>query len=583
MSNAISAKTVFNKYETPKELFFYLVELWRKEFEKEEKLGPQLVAELSRLKDCDICWMAGQAVYDGVDCHDVLQVFENTFVNVDHTLDGVLYMYKALYVTMGYVGAAYSLYNLSAELVKQGLPFSSLLLEGLLKSNEPFVTDHIAQIYMGIAPQDFEKVHQELLTLAELPNDFTDGAVIQSLGKIKYHLPDHQKLLKKSLEILSGIEERHDPRLNAKLIAAYESLMKISSVARDRIVEISKNKQPETAYELYLVLLRAYPDEVLQDWYSEILNNLSQVKNINENSRVEIDLLICKMVKSSEYSHIVELFFKDWLIANEYNLYSGPIEASFQSTMYEFRRNVDAFQYIITRLLISDSFEHHCGFSSMVNYFISDKCPAVRLDKIVLKTLKDTDYPFIMKKILGYVCHADLLCTLIMSIFDALPRNKNIQGYVINCFQDHIGYDYPTYAIEFLQNEAKKTKGKIKKEMCTKIVKHIEKTQKNRDDLQFLKELQPPSHQSRLIALTQNRQSQEMMKKAQETSIMNDIVTKVPLKYGMGSFSANRAGFSEVSPLQVFSNSWLLPFSERSNPVYAQYQQFLFRTEKRGK
>jgi len=84
------------------------------------------------------------------------------------------------------------------------------------------------------------------------------------------------------------------------------------------------------------------------------------------------------------------------------------------------------------------------------------------------------------------------------------------------------------------------------------------------------------------VLLEDHKNMQKAMVPAREKSPILSLATKVPLKYGKGSFSFINDKYTQVSKLSSYSSFVELPISERFHPVYAERERLGFRRAKRG-
>lgn len=235
---------------------------------------------------------------------------------------------------------------------------------------------------------------------------------------------------------------------------------------------------------------------------------------------------------------------------------------------------------MITKLFNHDSYKAHSVASELVNFCIIHKIETLRLDKVALKKLNLEDFLYIGRKVLGYVIDPKMQCSLILSIFDASPRKKDLQILVYSFFMSHIGKDYPTSTIKFLKGEIDHIKGKIKINLVQEIINNLGRYQEKRKLLPKIKEFTPPSSQTHKVHLEDARQKRKSMDEIHENSLIN-LFTNIPIKHGGGSFGYSNGGYMPISKFGLHEHYVELPISEISHPVSASIERMGFRLAKR--
>lgn len=82
-----------------------------------------------------------------------------------------------------------------------------------------------------------------------------------------------------------------------------------------------------------------------------------------------------------------------------------------------------------------------------------------------------------------------------------------------------------------------------------------------------LKEFQPPWQHLYLLRLAEHKQQAAMMKKAEESSVLLGLFSRLPLKYGRSFFIEREGEFTEPSKLGSYSLSAEKPRGEMLDPV----------------
>ena len=280
----------------------------------------------------------------------------------------------------------------------------------------------------------------------------------------------------------------------------------------------------------------------------------------------------------------VESFLIQWAIKSDISATANErIGKLFPSTFSTYIRHKAPLETFITNLLNHDDYRAHHLLSDLAHELMFHKIIRLNLDLNILNKLEFEDILYICRKLMGYIIiEADLISSLIFSIFDKNSIDQRTKQLIIDIFSQYLGKDYPKIILEFCNEIISSGNNlSIKIETANIIVESIKKYLAELNSLPHLKELSLSSNQTYQIKLEESREMTDLMEKASEESILQQLATKIPLKYGKSWFNYQHGKYTQPSFLSSFSHSVDVPGSLITHPVSAEMQRITFRMKKR--
>ncbi len=537
---------------------------------------------ISASKDADIASIAADSVENGYNAFHVLTLFRDCFHRLNHNVTSVIKLYEVLFEKTKGDLTSHILFDFSKSIAEESPSFARCLLGELMAVNEAYVFDHIHQIVQGLPNENMYSVYE--YAYQNLMNGRTTYIpyYLQILSQIAQNSWKDNDVSNKTLEILNILEKRDNDESYIALVFGYIRLKLVIKDASQRVLSIASMHRPNTADAIARYLLQTLSESISDPLYPAILTELSKFSADNNGAVEIIDLILVQLSKKRGAEDLASHFLLSWLEHSNYNLSKRSIRKVFDSYYYDLCKSPDEFNRLVTNLFNSDSLSHHAAAASLCRNLNDVQKKVVKLDKDILKKLSKEDHLFIIRKVMAYIFEPETLCVLMMSIYDAAPRNKHMQGYFLQCFQNIIGKEYLSYVTEYLSECRAKTKSKIKIQLCQQVIESLNLRLQAFEKLSYRKELNPSSVEGRLINLETHRLTQKAYNDARMGSPLLSIVSQVPIKYGVGTFFMQDGQPREKSYMHSVSHSMTLPFSERSSPVEAEYERYGFRIAKRG-
>ena len=543
----------------------------------------QTLIELHNSKRVDLCLRAIEAVQQEINVFQITNIIEDVIPQLDLQKDTFIKLLETLFNGNKSTSNNYILYTAVEKLVENQNDFSREVLDALLDCDQPFVFGYISEFFHFLSKPDANAIHKELIHLKEHSSIFVIKAVVIALSNINYEHLDAEHSLIETFDTYEYIKKRNLPEIDYWIVTAYGNLLNTSELASNKLIEYSDNYSTEVDYALSNVLQRSIDGYCEELWFETVLMQLARTKYTDIRTIENIDFVLSQLIRKDK-SDLAEKFFISWVITSNYKKveFEERLDKLFDSTFVAFVSHKTKFQKILTRLFNHDSSHVHWAASELVSYCMIHGIKTLSFDKEELSMLEYQDIKYIGRKVLGYLIHCEMICSLTFSLLDASIRNKKIQALVYTIFNDHIAHDYTASSIAFLKEVVANTKSKIKKQLATQLISNSEQFLEALNSLPRIKEIIPPSQESRIVMKEQAKIMARSIDEAQKDLIFRQICTTLILKQGKGSFTYHNGDYTTPSQLSSISHEMEIPISERNYPVSAFIQSVGFRNAKRG-
>ena len=568
----------------PEKLFIGLQEIWlQRQDNVEDNYANKLIVRLNKGAGIDICEIFNAAIEkDTQRVFNVVFMLKNTLSEMSLVSNTLICLLEKIYNGMLDDYMSYMQYEPLKGLVKQQPTYSRELLDKLLISEKDFVTNYISVLYQEFFKISPNAIQKELCDLKDSENENIIFAVVNALSNLPYGEEQYKPFLDKTLSVYEYIDNRGLPKTAQCLADSYGRLIKHKPEVVRKLSNYLKLNNPDIDYMVSQVLMLNLEVFVKEPWFEDLLLPLSRTKIQHQDIIRNLDFILHGLIVKCDEPELAIDFFEKWVIDSDYQINTERLDKMFMSTFSGFVRDKKRLHALVTNFFNHENPKIHGAVSEIISYCKLHKIQDVRLEKNILKPLNEQDVVFIVRKILGYTIDSQIMCSLVLSILDKSVKSKAVQNIVYDVFTQHIGKNYASSAIDFLEGQEKKTNSKVKLELIDKIIRHIKSRREVYKDLPRLKETMPPSQQSRRIMREQGRVIGRAMKEARKDSIVSQVCRIVPMKYGDGTFSYIDSNFTPVSKLGSHSISEELPFSSSTHIVKFTMEINDFRRAKRG-
>ncbi|MFP5475453.1 MAG: hypothetical protein ACLGJD_17550 [Gammaproteobacteria bacterium] len=238
---------------------------------------------------------------------------------------------------------------------------------------------------------------------------------------------------------------------------------------------------------------------------------------------------------------------------------------------------------VVTQWLLADSKHAAAAVASLLSGVRRTQPMELAFDAELLAEVPDSDLLYLTRRLIGYVIDPEQLLSLALSLLAVPDAPRRVFPFMRSLLIDEIGYDYPGTTIRRLEAVLPTVTDAGTRELLEEIERCLQADIAQLDGLPRLKELAPPPALRRAFVKARAKQMEEAMASAQAGSILQQLVTRVHLKGGEGSFQymPEVQRYTEPMKLKSMSYSFELPRRESLDPVGNAYRMHLNRSTKR--
>ncbi len=575
---SLDFNTIVQLLDKPDELF---VALYKHAHDNKTKAeASMLLAKLNKKHGFAFGQAASEALDAGCSCWTIIDVLRDGFSSLKHHQNDLLPLFEKLYHKTLNDGAAHIQYEYAPSLVKNQPQFAKKLLDLLLKQDSAYICGHVVGLMRARIDGNEASMFGEVLKLRNVPSVHAQYALINVLSGLNYRHPKNKKLVTKAMAALAELEDRKDSQLLPAIAHGYGMMVDAAPTASRKLKEYSGLCLPDVDWQISRVLFHQTKHNK-DNWYNDLLMDLGRTKCEHKGIIDNLDFTLFHLLRHNQDWERVGAVLRNWIVNSDFIRTGHKIDELFDSTIATYIQKTDKLQLLITMFLNDDHPAVNKAAGQLISDFRTHGGKSIRLDKDVLSTLDIKDMQFIGRKILGYVFDPEAVMSLALSMLDGKKNTVRVSKLVESVFLPHIFADYPDLCEEFLEKALSVEKSKSKKAFISGVLKQARKVNIQRKRLPHLKELRISSKEKHAIALAEQKMTQAIQDAAQEKSIMAQIATHIPLKYGVGFFSYHDGKFSEPTGLQSFSTSIPIPITEVFAPIDGAKQRFSFRRARR--
>jgi len=455
-------------------------------------------------------------------------------------------------------------FRITQKISETNLDISKKLLDTLLKENKPYTIPHISAILVTLHNKYNETQFDRVIEYLK-QNDLIKRK--SALGYL--HLFDFSEDEYKIIfEELKNISLLRDKELDREVIYKVNDMLDKGYKYFSELLLFYSNEDMhiDLKYDISQILIFQDEKYFKEEWYKKLFISLSYIEyttSIVDN----IEQILINYLKNNEYDFI-EKFITEWMRNSD--IYKHEIPSFFD----EFS-NHNYFSSFITQTLNNEDDKEHLFISKNLSNNIE-------LDRATMSSFSFEDYLFVCRKILGYFYEFDIQISMVFSILSVENLDERIKKLVIEIIVNHIGENYSSNTIEYLNKLDEKNLNSIEIEVKKIVLHELEKRNKEWQELPRLKELMSPSYENRVIQRTQGIAMSKAMKKSEEDSFFSMIFSDIPIRHGKGWFSEFQGTFTEVSYMQSHSHSIVVPTATRTHPIHYELETYNFRIIKKG-
>jgi len=454
-------------------------------------------------------------------------------------------------------------FQITQQLTKMDKNLALNLLNEFLKIKEEFCIPHIGAILVEL--HNTYKINQfeTILEYLDSKDEFKQKCIIGNIHLFDLSDDKIQIIFKKFNQLIN-----QSPKIDMLIIYnSYDLIEKGYEYFSNILLKFIDIKNKDIKFAISQILMFGSEEYLEEDWFEKLFFSLLN----NETSYLinNIDLILGSFLEKDKYQ-IVEKFLFDWSIKGDLT----KVIDNLNHFIYKLNKS-RYFSTFITKALNYENEKLHSVVSKML------KKP-VELDKEILKEFDFDDYIYVIRKILGYFYEFETINRMIFSILKVENLSEDIKNVIKGVITNFIGKNYPYDTKQFYESLKDEELNKMEKEVKYFVLETLNQRIENYKKLPYLKELEPPKNQTKKIHRANNIVMNKIYEKSQKDSFIDLLFTKIPIRYGKGSFWEINGEISDISYMQAFESKVRVPIASQAYPIALELEMTMFRLAKKG-
>lgn len=486
-------------------------------------------------------------------------------------LENIIRLYELFYKRMLGDMARGTQYEITKNLVLHHAVFALSLLHKLQEINEEYTTFHITMILTTLHNEHKMNQYKQIKEYLDDTSDINKTlSSIEAISKIDLNPEEVNEVF----ESFNKINDLKLEKLSASLIYSSNQLKDAYPKFKEILLKLSKTDNKTVKFHISRILSFNNQDAVSENWYRECLFALTDTTSEELGIVDSLSYIFVNILNETNDYRVIRDFFIEWISKSD--IVSNFPEKKLEYFIHEFASKYpEEHSKFITEIFYSENDDFHIIVSKLVtSETIFDK------DMIGKTTIQDLLY--MCRKVLGYLYEFESMKNLVWSLSKKDNLTNSEQSLIVDVFSSHIGTYYPNDTFDFFKDLDSKMLNKNQQAVVMQITKNLQNVITVYQQLPRLKELIPPSRETREVYKANQLSMGKVMKKAQQESIFSLLATTIHIKYGKGSFYNMNGEYTEPSYMQQISTSVSYPVTEEIHPIAAAIQRYHFRTAKKG-
>lgn len=436
----------------------------------------------------------------------------------------------------------------------------------------------IPAILCGTSSTDFRQAFALNIGLLDSTKLIKIRAGILGLGALLYGENDAE--LDIAVDRLESLSRTATSEIAPAIISSCGNLLDKSDRVTSILVQMSNIDDPETAYQLSVVLSRHVQTRKGNEWFKECILSLVTTHPKHRAIISNIDVTLSELLPHNQET-VLE-FLRLWITSSHDKSVDEWTEL-YQCTYSHLQSD---FPHLIPTLVLawfaSNSRQLQSAASEIIKSLVqydSILIEDLEFDAAEVSELDDVDAIFVAHKVIGYISDPRVLCSLIMSI-GVGSKSAAVQSAVEDMLVDYVGYHYPAASVDYFDrciSGSSADTGKL-----AQSAKHrVEEYLTARRALPRLKEFEPPS----VIAKNFYRASRIAIQKgihdSRKDSPFLSLVRTMPLKGGK-AWTVEHDGIpAQPSALHTVSHTFEMPRGLTIDPQGLEFLRLNYKLEQR--
>lgn len=560
-------------------------DLWRREIGRADQASGRLLATAAAV-GVDVLRLAAGALGDRMRVFEVLHVIEAMLPYCDELpLDSLLALNDAQFeLTRGDLAAGMFFGKLQVWLQSHSAA-AVRLLDSLLATPMEQRAPLIGATWQAWFASEPAAAAEALLLSADRRELPLRAVTTRLAGRMLQdaHIPTELAARLDAL-LLHRLASGEQPERNAALEAA-TGLLHLRRTFDDVLLARAETRDQEAL--AYIAVALSQHDEQLRrvNLFFRWLAPCIHLGQKYEGALDRLDYTLSQMLRADGPERNATLaFLLAWVEAQPFeNANDVRFAKLFNLSAAVILNSASLRAHVVTQWLLADSRNAAAAVAGLVSGMRHTEPTELAFDSELLAQVPDSDLLYLTRRLIGYVINAEQLLSLALSLLAIPDATRRVFPFMRSLLIDEIGYDYPGTTIRRLEAELPTVTIAGTRELLEEVKQRLQADMAQLDGLPRLKELAPPPVLRRAFQKARAKQMGLAMASAQSGSILQQLVTRVHLKGGEGSFQymPEVQRYTEPVKLKSMSYSFELPRRESLDPVGNAYRMHLNRSTKR--
>lgn len=571
--------------DSPGELFSVLHKAWRDDLEDKTGLAGSALARLQNEGYASSFKLANDALPSFGNPFDVMHILEQTVPHLDKiNITDLLEFEKSVYETTknDLAGGI-----LRSKIMKRFESHPDEARETIKKHlGKP--TDETGSIFtaalIGLSVENFQEAVNVALDSAESPTFTISANAIAALGYITFSEQQQQVELERVFKTIENHAYNPDSKLLYVSAMALQHLVANNPYYHQKLKQLIDSETKEGVHAVVEFLWLNRKAFKTNGWYNDLLNLCTKVQANDRNTIDHLDYVLSDCLKDESTKIDIKHWLHEWVFKQTNDNTKIDIPEAFDSLFRELLKQPEILGDIFTEWLIHDDLRlpaaiHKTSYAMAVHNFL-----AISFNPRLISAMDKDDLILLSRRTIGWIFNATIRINLLWSLTKADDAAKNTYGIVLSVFSDILGYEYPIDVKTFIKTIQSNENNNELNGLCDEILRAIDTYAANLHRLAPVKEFHSLHEKYRILRKAREKEISKAQEEANKNSIILQLVSRVAVKAGTGSFSRlpDGRGYSARLPFTTYETSITLPRSTVTNNVGNELELILYRNSKRG-
>lgn len=573
---------VLGESASPEDVFALAHDLYLREHRADDKVSGRLIAAYAQ--GADPLLIAAQVISgkSTAGVFDVLSSLEAALPYVDRlSTNGLIELCKSQFeaTKLDYMsGHIFSV-------IRQRLQFDLETCQAVLDEICPQMSDKFGPLY-GCATRAWAAAAPNLVVSRVLQDCVSSNVTLAANGVWVLGLLGGDRLVPAELELatwqmLSASSKAGEPAIRRASVMAIEQALDVWPEGVQRLLDLASEGDETALFTISRVLL--FNQKLVSDpgIFEKCMCCLARVGADATGTIDNVDQILSRLIREGR-PEIAVSYMEKWIASTLGASGADKFCDILDSACHSIFERMDVLPGVLTRWLISPEIPLARAAADVVSALAVRKITHIGLDLDLIRGVDKDGFLHVMRRIIGYVTHEEILLSMIMSVMDDVIVCRYGDDILHDVFVNEIGMDYPGDVIGRLEEVCGSPPSEQVARYCRKYIVDINQYFSSLDELPRLDELRPPASWERSFWKAESKLMEEAQEKANQKSVIRQLMSVVPLKAGCASFNRFNGKYSNPSNLGSVSASFSLPRRHTLDAVGYEIHRLYLRSAKLG-